>query len=53
MSNSSKEDLDKRVTTQGIYDPPEPDEALPDGVQRERKGPLNKNTGRRPALPEK
>ncbi len=44
--------LDKRVTTQGIYDPPEPDEALPDGLQRERKGPLNKNTGRRDAMPQ-
>ena len=44
--------LDKRVTTQGVYDPPEPDEALPEGLRRERKGPLNKDTGRRAFNPQ-
>ena len=48
-----QEPLDKRVTTQGVYDPPEPEEALPDGLQRERKGPLNKDTGRRAFVPQK
>ncbi len=40
-----RDSLDKRVTTQGVYDPPEPDEVLPDGLRRDRMGPLNKDTG--------
>ena len=48
----SGDSLDKRVTTQGVYDPPEPDETLPDGLRRDRMGPLNKDTGRRVITPQ-
>jgi len=48
-----RDSLDKRVTTQGVYDPPEPDEALPDGLRRDRMGPLNKDTGRRAFTPQR
>jgi hypothetical protein len=47
-----RDKLDKRVTTQGVYDPPEPDEVLPDGLRRNRMGPLNKDTGRRATTPQ-
>jgi hypothetical protein len=39
--------LDERVTVLGVYDPPEPYEPLPEGLMRERMGPLNRQTGRR------
>jgi len=43
----SGKEPDYRVTLQGVYDPPEPEEPLPEGLLRPRQGPLNKRSGRR------
>ncbi len=44
---NKQEPIDPRVTVLGVYDPPEPYEPLPEGLMRERMGPLNPHTGRR------
>ncbi|MDQ8729418.1 hypothetical protein [Bradyrhizobium sp. LHD-71] len=42
------ESLSRNDGDHGVLDPAEAGHPLPDGLQRKRTGPLNKDTGRRP-----